>query len=165
MDDSWNCLASAFILGLVIDFRHNYQLRKTPETFATVWIAIRHQQHRLAKNGEALILVSTISICHIRPKLVENTGSRPLSHSQAAKRWISSWVGDDQRIPGVVCSFCSFCSFCFSLLVLQCCCGCFVSIIRCRGNPLGIWGYQLWLLLRRQISAVGLPRRQQLKTL
>ncbi|KAM5513947.1 hypothetical protein FOXYSP1_04914 [Fusarium oxysporum f. sp. phaseoli] len=42
-------------------------------------------------------------LCHIRPKLVENTGSRPLSHSQAAKRWISSWVGDDQRIPGVVC--------------------------------------------------------------
>ncbi|KAF5582217.1 pisatin demethylase cytochrome P450 [Fusarium pseudocircinatum] len=31
----------------------------------------------------------------------ENTGSRLLSHSQAAKRWISSWVGDDQRIPGV----------------------------------------------------------------
>src|SRR6478609_4584773 len=60
---------------------------------------------------------------YIRPKLVENTGSRPLSHSQAAKRWISSWVGDDQRIPGVVCSFCSFC---FLLVALQCC---FVSII------------------------------------
>jgi hypothetical protein len=44
---------------------------------------------------------------HIRPKLVENTGSRPLPHRQAAKRRISSWVGDDQRIPGVVCSFCS----------------------------------------------------------
>ncbi|KAM5521124.1 hypothetical protein FOXYSP1_15014 [Fusarium oxysporum f. sp. phaseoli] len=44
-----------------------------------------------------------IDIKYIRPKLVENTGSRPLSHSQAAKRWISSWVGDDQRIPGVVC--------------------------------------------------------------
>jgi hypothetical protein len=30
---------------------------------------------------------------------VENTGSRPLSHSQATNRRISSWVGDDQRIP------------------------------------------------------------------
>jgi hypothetical protein len=40
---------------------------------------------------------------HIRPQLVENTGSRPLPHRQAAKRRISSWVGDDQRIPGVVC--------------------------------------------------------------
>jgi hypothetical protein len=28
---------------------------------------------------------------------------RPLSLSQAAKRRIGSWVGDDQRIPGVVC--------------------------------------------------------------
>ena len=42
---------------------------------------------------------------HIRPYLVENTGSRPLSHSQAAKGLISSWVGDDQRIPAVVCVF------------------------------------------------------------
>ena len=41
---------------------------------------------------------------YIRSKLVENTGSRLLSQSQATKRWISSWVGDDQRIPGVVCS-------------------------------------------------------------
>ena len=41
---------------------------------------------------------------YIRPKLVENTGSRLLSQSQATKRWISSWVGDDQRMPGVVCS-------------------------------------------------------------
>src|SRR6478735_3095651 len=40
---------------------------------------------------------------HIRPYLQENTGSRPLSHSQACKGRISSWVGDDQRIPAVVC--------------------------------------------------------------
>jgi hypothetical protein len=40
---------------------------------------------------------------HIRPYLPENTGSRPLSHSQAGKGRISSWVGDDQRIPAVVC--------------------------------------------------------------
>ena len=44
---------------------------------------------------------------HIRPQTQENTGSRPLSHSQACDRWISSWVGDDQRIPGAVC-FCCF---------------------------------------------------------
>jgi hypothetical protein len=36
---------------------------------------------------------------------MENTGSRPLSHSQATNRRISSWVGDDQRIPAVVCLF------------------------------------------------------------
>ena len=41
-------------------------------------------------------------LCHVRPYPAENTGSRPLSHSQAAEGWISSWVGDDQRIPGVV---------------------------------------------------------------
>ena len=52
---------------------------------------------------------------HMRPYPVENTGSRPLSHSQAAEGWISSWVGDDQRIPGVVC-FLRFFSFCFDLL-------------------------------------------------
>ena len=40
---------------------------------------------------------------HIRPQMQENTGSRPLSHSQACNRWISSWVGDDQRIPSAVC--------------------------------------------------------------
>ena len=45
---------------------------------------------------------------HIRPYLVENTGSRPLSQSQAAKGLISSWVGDDQRIPAVVCFLVSF---------------------------------------------------------
>ena len=33
----------------------------------------------------------------------ENSGSRPLSHRQASDRQTSSWVGDDQRIPGVVC--------------------------------------------------------------
>ena len=42
---------------------------------------------------------------YIRPYLVENTGSRPLSQSQAAKGLISSWVGDDQRIPAVVCFY------------------------------------------------------------
>ncbi|KAH7214955.1 hypothetical protein DER44DRAFT_147007 [Fusarium oxysporum] len=52
-------------------------------------------------------MVTTIN--HIRPKVVENTGSRPLSHSQATNRRISSWVGDDQRIPAVVCFFmCKF---------------------------------------------------------
>jgi hypothetical protein len=40
---------------------------------------------------------------HIRPYPLENTGSRPLSHSQASEGRISSWVGDDQRIPAVVC--------------------------------------------------------------
>ena len=34
---------------------------------------------------------------------------RPLSHRQAYERQISSWVGDDQRTPAVVCFFFSFC--------------------------------------------------------
>jgi hypothetical protein len=42
---------------------------------------------------------------YIRPQALENTGSRPLSLSQAGDRLISSWVGDDQRIPAVVCFF------------------------------------------------------------
>ncbi|ESZ97999.1 mannitol 1-phosphate dehydrogenase [Sclerotinia borealis F-4128] len=33
----------------------------------------------------------------------ENWASRPLCHTQASDRWISSWVGDHQRIPTVVC--------------------------------------------------------------
>jgi hypothetical protein len=41
--------------------------------------------------------------CHIRPQTVENWASRPLCHTQATDRQISSWVGDDQRIPAVVC--------------------------------------------------------------
>ena len=42
---------------------------------------------------------------HIRPYPLENSGSRPLSHRQTSEGQTSSWVGDDQRIPGVVC-FC-----------------------------------------------------------
>src|SRR3569833_1161709 len=48
---------------------------------------------------------------HERPYPLENTGSRPLSPSQTSEGWISSWVGDAQRIPGVV-----RLSFFFSLL-------------------------------------------------
>ncbi|KAL2142718.1 hypothetical protein VTI28DRAFT_806 [Corynascus sepedonium] len=44
---------------------------------------------------------------HIRPYLLGNSGSRPLSQRQTNKGSSSSWVGDDQRMPGVVC-FCSF---------------------------------------------------------
>ena len=44
-------------------------------------------------------------INHIRPQTGENWASRPLCHTQAPDRWISSWVGDHQRIPTVVC-FC-----------------------------------------------------------
>ena len=41
--------------------------------------------------------------CHIRPQAPENSGSRLLSPRQASERQTSSWVGDDQRIPDVVC--------------------------------------------------------------
>jgi hypothetical protein len=54
---------------------------------------------------------------YIRPKPSENTGSRPLSLSQAEERRTSSWVGDDQRIPGVVCLFGAF--YLLSLLFLS----------------------------------------------
>ncbi len=46
---------------------------------------------------------------HIRPYPRDNTGSRPLSPRQTRESRTSSWVGDHQRILGVVC-FC-FCSF------------------------------------------------------
>jgi hypothetical protein len=44
---------------------------------------------------------------YIRPQTGENRASRPLCHPQAPDRQISSWVGDHQRIPAVVC-FCIF---------------------------------------------------------
>ncbi|RAH43927.1 hypothetical protein BO95DRAFT_192366 [Aspergillus brunneoviolaceus CBS 621.78] len=44
---------------------------------------------------------------HIRPQGVENRASRPLSRTQATRREVSSWVGDHQRIPSVVCFFLS----------------------------------------------------------
>jgi hypothetical protein len=44
---------------------------------------------------------------HIQPQTKENWASRPLCHTQASDRQISSWVGDHQRIPAVVC-FCPF---------------------------------------------------------
>jgi hypothetical protein len=40
-------------------------------------------------------------------RLRSNWASRPLCHTQALDRQISSWVGDHQRIPAVVC-FCIF---------------------------------------------------------
>ena len=42
---------------------------------------------------------------YIRPQTEENWASRPLCHTQASDRQISSWVGDHQRIPVVVCNF------------------------------------------------------------
>ncbi|KAI4863485.1 hypothetical protein F4820DRAFT_426943, partial [Hypoxylon rubiginosum] len=39
---------------------------------------------------------------HVRPYDLENSGSRPLSHRQTRYSRTSSWVGDDQRILGVV---------------------------------------------------------------
>ena len=38
-----------------------------------------------------------------RPYLSENRGSRPITRTQADEGQISSWVGDDQRIPAVDC--------------------------------------------------------------
>ncbi|EHA23286.1 hypothetical protein ASPNIDRAFT_37299 [Aspergillus niger ATCC 1015] len=42
---------------------------------------------------------------YIRPQGVENRASRPLSRTQATRRDVSSWVGDHQRIPSVLCPF------------------------------------------------------------
>jgi hypothetical protein len=44
---------------------------------------------------------------HIRPYPLKNSRSRPLSYRQASEGPTSSWVADDQRIPGAVC-FCPF---------------------------------------------------------
>lgn len=38
-----------------------------------------------------------------RPYPLDSMGSRPLSHRQTSDSWSSSRVGDDQRMPGVVC--------------------------------------------------------------
>ncbi|PYI25025.1 hypothetical protein BP00DRAFT_124564, partial [Aspergillus indologenus CBS 114.80] len=46
-----------------------------------------------------------VRVQHIRPQGVENRASRPLSRTQATRREVSSWVGDHQRIPSVVCFF------------------------------------------------------------
>ena len=43
------------------------------------------------------------SFFHIRPQPPEKSGSRLISERQTSERRISSWVGDDQRTPGVVC--------------------------------------------------------------
>lgn len=56
---------------------------------------------------------------HMRPYPQENTGSRPLSLSQARERLISSWVGDDQRIPAVACFLFLF-FLLFLVLLLPC---------------------------------------------
>ena len=72
-------------------------------------------------HGDARSAIGSIPMLfqHIRPYPVENTGSRPLSQSQAAEGLISSWVGDDQRIPAVVC-FCCFDLFFFHYRRLEC---------------------------------------------
>jgi hypothetical protein len=62
-----------------------------------------HAGHSRDRLSPSRIDSSAGRLKHIRPYLLENTGSRPLSHSQAGKGQISSWVGDDQRIPAVVC--------------------------------------------------------------
>ena len=51
---------------------------------------------------------------HMRPYPQENIGSRSLSCNQACERSISSWVGDDQRIPTVACILLHF--FCLPQL-------------------------------------------------
>jgi hypothetical protein len=61
---------------------------------------------RISRPFESCYIISpVVDGLYIRPKPLENTGSRPLSLSQAEERRTSSWVGDDQRIPGVVCLF------------------------------------------------------------
>jgi hypothetical protein len=66
----------------------------------------RHQPPHLGRSQTANLSAPDN---HIRPYPRESTGSRPLSPSQTRESQISSWVGDDQRIPGVVC-FCPFLS-------------------------------------------------------
>jgi hypothetical protein len=46
---------------------------------------------------------------HNRPQDMDNRASRPLSHTEAMCRPVSSWVGDYQRITAVDC----FCPFAF----------------------------------------------------
>ncbi|SCN65386.1 uncharacterized protein FFB20_01603 [Fusarium fujikuroi] len=92
---------------IVVSLRHWTQFRQNANAELSSsqdcsCAVINRQDELSARHNPTAIDSHDSFIKHIRPKLVENTGSRPLSHSQAAKRWISSWVGDDQRIPGVV---------------------------------------------------------------
>jgi hypothetical protein len=76
--------------------------------FHATFSPILRTKHRTERGrGEDKYPIPSINK-HIRPKPSESTGSRPLSLSQAEERRTSSWVGDDQRIPGVVCFFCPF---------------------------------------------------------
>jgi len=49
-----------------------------------------------------IISNNTIAVTYDH-RLRSNWASRPLCHTQALDRQISSWVGDHQRIPAVVC--------------------------------------------------------------
>ena len=44
-----------------------------------------------------------IVYCHVRPKIMESSGSCLLSRRQVNNRQSGSWVGDHHRIHGIVC--------------------------------------------------------------
>ena len=46
----------------------------------------------------------SFTVSHIRPYPEGSTGSRQIPPSESSEGPISSWVGDDQRIPAVVCT-------------------------------------------------------------
>ena len=83
------------------------------------------------------------SASHIRPYPVENWASRPICLTQATVGQISSWVGDDQRIPAVVCF--SFLTFVFLVF-----CGtlnldrlplCYCTVYILQGHYYCCWGH------------------------
>ncbi|KAL2024298.1 hypothetical protein VTK56DRAFT_8780 [Thermocarpiscus australiensis] len=66
------------------------------------------QSNALNRAVSSIWFTFRTGIVHIRPYPLESTASRPLCPSQTSEGRTSSWVGDDQRIPGVVCSFLPF---------------------------------------------------------
>ena len=114
-------LFKSFFQPLTITYDHRCQRARDPVRSPLDKLATAGSVLRSVTTGESPVLyvffrfVSTMIHpylnsssalnLHIRPYLRKNTGSRPLSPRQIRESQTSSWVGDDQRIPGVVC-FC-----------------------------------------------------------
>ncbi|CAD6447834.1 90dde13d-292a-4651-93b4-1c553ad6b48e [Sclerotinia trifoliorum] len=62
----------------------------------------RDRGKELAMQDSLTVEYSRIPGKTFHRKVLKNWASRPLCHTQASDRWISSWVGDHQRIPTVI---------------------------------------------------------------
>jgi hypothetical protein len=79
-----------------------YQLSESPH--------IDPVKYALRPRNNVEYILSSHDHLRNRPQDTENRASRPLSRTQAVCRYVSSWVGDHQRIRNVDC-FCRFLSW------------------------------------------------------